>query len=197
MTEAGVVFALDLARQAGYATGRPGAKPESGAMKLAPPKQGRDVVFGNLIALLNNQWRADRPAIVVCEAPLALDAVAKLGNSQDLVRMTYGLHAIVGGMCARYGIRHEEVNVGSARKHFLGRARLGDRESTKAAVVARCHLLGYMHPENHNDNQADALAVWDWACAHLMRTPPAELHMFGEEAHVEGRRARDSSRIRF
>lgn len=181
----GVVLALDLGTTLGFAVGQPGAVPHSGAVKLKKDKQSRNVSFGNLISWLNAQMIGAKPDIVVVEAPLALQAFAKLGG-QDVVQVTYGFHAIAAGLAQRHGIRFEEVHVGTVRKHFLGRSNLGDRESTKAAVVARCHLLGYMAKDRTSDNQGDALAVWDWAVATLLRSPPKELHLFGEKPASKG-----------
>lgn len=176
----GIVFSLDLAMNSGFAIGRPGKVPHSGAVRLKKPSEPRPVAFSNLIAFLRAQFVGVKPDLVVVEAPLALGAFARLGG-QDVVQITYGFHAIAAGMAARHGIRFEEVSVQTARKHFLGRANLGDRKSTKAAVVARCHVLGLMPKDRKDDNQADAICVWDWACATLMRVRPKELHLFGEK----------------
>lgn len=175
----GVVAAFDLAVNTGFAIGAPGAVPHSGAVRLKKASEPRAVAFSNLIAFLRAQFVGAKPDLMVVEAPLALQAFAKLGG-QDVVQVTYGFHAIAAGMAARHGIRFEEVSVATARKHFLGRANLGDRAATKAAVVARCHLLGLMPKDRHDDNQADAICVHDWACATLMRVAPKELHLFGE-----------------
>lgn len=178
------VFALDLAVNTGWAHGEPGAVPASGAVRLKKPGEGRDIAFSNLMAFLSDRWSAERPALVVKEAMLPLEAFRTIGNAESTVRMHAGMHAIVEGMCVRYGIDWREASDSTIRKHFLGKGRLGDRASTKAAVVERCHVLRLMPRDVTDDNRADALAVHDFACATFCRrsVSVSTLHMFGEQA---------------
>jgi hypothetical protein len=88
-----------------------------------------------------------------------------MGNAESTVRAHAGYHAIVDGLCVRFGIPWDDVADSTVRKHFLGRAHLNSREETKAGVVARCHLLKLMPADCDDDNRADALAIHDWACA--------------------------------
>ena len=115
------------------------------------------------------------------EAPLPLQAYRNLGNAAATVRMTHGLHSIVEGMCVRFGLHHEEVADATIRKHFIGRRNMGERANTKAAVIQRCHVLGYMPKECNDDNRADALALWDYAAA-IHGAKASRLHLFGEAA---------------
>lgn len=182
MWKDGPIFALDLATRAGVASGRPGEKPRAWAVHLKKPNDERGVAFGNLIAHLDAEWRKDRPGLVVKEQPLALQGFANLGNAANVVRMTHGLHAVVEAMCARYGIRCVEVSDARARKFFIGRGRLGDRQKTKQAVIDRCIQLGYLTILNADDDKADAICTWAWACEALGHYPPSELHLFQGEA---------------
>lgn len=176
------IFALDLGVRAGYAIGDAGARPDSGTVTLKNFDEHRAVAFSNLICFLNESWTADRPALVVKEAMLPLQAFKTLGNAEHTIRMTAGLHAVVEAMCVRHGIHFEEVADSTARKHFIGRARMGARKDTKAAVIQRCHVLGYMARTCKDDNRADALATWDWAAAHFGGRTATVLHLFGENA---------------
>jgi len=181
----GIIFALDLgSRRSGFAKGRPGEKPVSGTAVLKKDHERRAVALGNLVAFLDAEWRKDKPSLVVTEAPPALQGFANMGNSEATVRATYGLHAIVEALCARHGILHDEVHDATARKHFLGKGRMGDRQETKNAVIARCHLLGLMPKDCRDDNRADALCVHDWACANYGSRSVSmnTLHLFGETA---------------
>ncbi len=180
----GIVYALDLATVMGFAYGEPSTVPVSGAVRLKKPSEPRATAFSNLVAFLNTQFQNIRPVLVIVEAPLHIGAFAKLGG-MDVVRMTYGFHAIAAALAARHGIPFEEIGVATARKHFLSRAHFNDRRSTKLATVQRCQQLGYMKKDETSDNQADALCVWDWACAHLMRVAPKELHLFGGKGPPE------------
>lgn len=176
------VYALDLAIRCGIAKGMPGAIPLARTVVLKKPGQGPEVALSNLLAFLVDDWSDDLPALVVKERPLHLSAFAKLGNAEATVRLQYGMHAIVEALGVRFGVRVHEEYVGTIRRHFLGVGKLSTRPATKARVLQRCWLLGYLPRDCRDDNKADACATWDWACAYLARTPPKTLHMFGEEA---------------
>lgn len=178
----GPVWAFDLATKTGFCAGPPNTIPRSGTVILKKPGEERAVAFGNLIAFLDIEWSARPPGLVAVEAPFHLGASQEQTNSADAVRMAYGLHGVLGGMCCRCGVPLEEVPSSVWRKHFLGygHRRKGEgADAIKLAAVARCHLLRYF-PRNKTDhNRADACGVWDWACATLARAPPQELVMFG------------------
>lgn len=176
------ILALDLAVRTGFAFGGPGSPVASGVVALKKPNEDRSVAFGNLIAWLDERLRADRPDMVIREAPLALQAFRTLGNAAFTVRVTHGLHGIVEAMCQRYGIRSEEAADATVRKHFIGRANCGNRQATKAAVIQRCHVLGYMPRDAHDNDRADACALFDYASATFGGRRDKELHLFGEAA---------------
>lgn len=176
MAGAGIIFALDLGVRTGFATGPVGDVPRSGTVLLKKPDQPRAGAFGNLIAWLNAEWSRERPTVVVKESMLPLQAFKSLGNAELTVRVTAGLHAIVEGMCARFGLSPIDIADSTARKHFIGRARMGSRAESKKAVIQRCHVLGYMPKDCTDADRADALCLWDCAAA----TAPKKLYLFGE-----------------
>lgn len=179
----GAIVALDLGVRTGVAIGPAGEKPRSFAITLKKPGQSQAVAFSNLIAWLTIMLPGEKPALVVKEEMLALRAFRTLDSAEATVRLHAGLHAIVEGVCGRYGVRWAEEGAATIRKHFLGRGgKLGGREAAKRLVVSRCHQLGLLERKCRDDDQADALATHDWACAHLARIPPRELHLFGEGA---------------
>lgn len=179
----GCIFALDLGVNTGFAIGGPGdASPVSGSVALKKAGQERRVALGNMIAWLDAEWRKQRPALVVKEAPLVLGGFGKRKNSQETVLMTYGLHGVVEAMCERFSLRLEDVHNATVRKHFIGRGRMGDRNATKVAVIQRCRLLGYMPKGCVDDNRADALAVWDYAAHVFSRARSKKLFLFDERA---------------
>lgn len=179
----GSIFALDLGRRSGFAVGRPGELPRSGAVVLKAKDEPRRIALGNLIAFLQQQFKTYRLALVVKEAPLALEAFRRIRSSEDNVRMHHSLHGVVEGMCARFGIPIEEVAPATVRKHFIGSANMGERSATKRALVQRCHALGLMPRDVHDEDRADALAIHDWACAWFGKRSAAgeKLVLFGQE----------------
>lgn len=178
------ILALDLGVRTGFAIGTAGhgLMPRSGARILKKPSEHRSVAFSNLIAWLQDTLHTERPDLVVREAPLALQAFRTLNNAAFTVRVTHGLHGIVEGMCARFAIRCEEAADATVRKHFIGKANAGNRQATKAAVIQRCHVLGYMPKDASDDNRADACALFDFAAATYGNRRARELHLFGENA---------------
>lgn len=178
----GAILAMDLGIRLGLASGAAGSKPIVRTILLKQTSEHRSVAFSNLIAFLNVTLRRERPALIVKEELLPLQAFKHLGNAEATVRLSTGLHAIVEGMAQRYAIRCESVADSTVRKHFIGQGRMGSREATKAAVIARARLLKYVPKDCADADKADACAVWDWACATLARSPNRKLHLFGEVA---------------
>lgn len=179
MTDAPVILALDLATRTGLAEGRIGETPESVTYILKRAGEEQSVAFSNLIAVLTERFSRHRPALVAKERPFHLGAFAERANSEATVRLTLGLHAVAEGVCRRFGIPCVEEYAATIRKHFCGAGSAGNRQATKHLVLSRCWQIGYLESACHDDNRADALATWDWACAHPARTPPRALAMFG------------------
>lgn len=162
----GLILALDLGVTAGFAKGRPRDAVVSGSVRLKKPDQPIDVAFANLWAFLCDQFAIERPELVVKEAMLQLPAFGPLETSQKTIRAHAAYHGIVEGCCRAHDIEWRDASEATVRKHFLGTARVpGGRPEIKKAVIARCHLLGLMPRDRHDDNQADAIATHDWACA--------------------------------
>jgi len=176
------IFALDLATRTGFAVGTAGSMPRSGAMILKAKGDDQSVAFGNLIAWLNSEWSKERPDLVVFEAPLHLGGFQMTGNSEASVMNAYGMRAVTMGLCNRFGLPFEKVYAQTVRKHFLGRANAGNRKDTKAAVVLRAQLLGYIPRICMDEDRSDACAIWDYAAAKFGKTPTNKFYMFGERA---------------
>lgn len=185
----GIIQAIDLAQRTGFAIGSPGAMPRSGAVVLKEKKERRDIAMGSLIAWLQDEWKGEKPALVIREAPLPLaaykrgksDTIGTADASQDTVQISYGLHGILEGMCNRYGIQLVDAYPARTRKHFIDAGNMGSRELTKRAVIERCWLLGYFPRSTFDLDRADACSVWDWAAATYGQRSGA-LHLFGEKA---------------
>lgn len=179
-----IIMALDLGINTGYAVGAPGNKPRSGSVRLKRRDEPRTVSWRNIACFLRDQIQYERPDLVVYEAALDPIAMRELGNSAVTVVITWGHVAAVEAICGPLGIRTEPVNVQSVRRHFTGRARWGERDAAKRAVVERCWTLGYFGRDCRDDNRADACATFDFACATYGRRHVGrrELHLYGEVA---------------
>ncbi len=178
----GPIFALDLGTRLGWAFGSPGERPARGSVRLKNPDDDKSIAFFHLTKFLFDKWSKEKPALVVKESMLHLGAFLKMGNGQDVVRMTAGYHAIVEGMCACFLVQYRDVADSTVRKHFIGRGNMGSRDATKAAVLRRCRLLKLMDESDHDDNCADAIAIHDWACATLggRSLTTDTLYLYGE-----------------
>lgn len=155
------IAALDIATTTGICAGEAGATPTWWEVNLGEPPDGRR--FSNILRLTQGILEAHRPDLVVVEA-----AIGGAKASAYLI----GLVACVRGCAWNRGVRCEMAHLGSIRKHFLGRALTvkdfpalkpaAAKKAMKAEVVKRCHLLGW---KVDTDNEADAVALWDYACA--------------------------------
>jgi len=73
-----------------------------------------------------------------------------------------GLHSIMLGVASNSGVGEiVTASVGDVRNHFIGTRSL-KRAQAKAAVVAKCEVLGWRVAD---DNQGDAAATWSYACS--------------------------------
>jgi hypothetical protein len=128
---------------------------------------------------LNRRMRTEpRPVLVVKEEAFSLAAFRDHQVGEDGVRSAYGFAAIVAGICGAYGVPCRDARIATVTKHFTGTAFHGGRAGRKAAILNQCKAVGYLSRDCLDDNQADALAIWDWACAHLARTPPRVLTLW-------------------
>jgi hypothetical protein len=97
------------------------------------------------------------------------------------------LNACVRTACGVFGmgVPVRAPNIFTVRKHFCGRAtatpkrrlggvrtskeRDGDRKATKAMVIKQAHLLGYIPRDCHDDDMADACALYDFGSSYWAR----------------------------
>lgn len=155
------IVALDIATNTGICVGTPGADPKAWSINLGPPPDERR--FSNALRLTQGLIETHKPDLIVVEA-----AIGGPKASHYLI----GLVACVRGCAFNRGIDLVAANLSAVRKHFLGRAftvndfphltKHGAKKAIKAEVMKRCELLGW---PVETDDEADAVALWDWACA--------------------------------
>ena len=152
------ILALDLARKTGWARGRPGERPVSGAVQFGGAGAGHEEVFGGALRWLTN---AARPDLIVIEQPMSAHHMRGRTNQKALL-LLYGLPAVIGAVANCHRVRVLHAGVQDVRGHFLGDRKM-KRAAAKDATVFRCRQLGWM--DDTDDNRADALAIWSYACA--------------------------------
>jgi hypothetical protein len=153
----GDIIALDIAKQAGIAIGRPGQRPTLSTRRLAKWEGATlDEAYGAAL-----DWCVEllafKPSLIVIEAPLPGHA----GRRTEDVALAFGLQAIVRGAARNRGVRVELGNIGVWRKFVLGHGNLPSAEA-KSRTLATCRRLGWSPA---NLDEADAAGLWIWACA--------------------------------
>lgn len=165
------ILALDLATNAGFAIGDSNGKPTSWSKPLKSSDHDPERAFAKLGIILRDIFEGDKPDLVVVEAPMSMGGMVRADNNNErgfsftsnpnTIYMLTGLVGVVFGICGPYGIKARKANVQQVRKHFLGVAR---PHEPKRAVLNRCHQLGWLPRDCKDDNRADALALWMYAC---------------------------------
>lgn len=153
------ILALDIATRAGWAFARPGEYPLSGSVRLAPPGSSNGTIGRGMLRWLTDFITVNKPGMIYYEVPLDPRHMGRK-TTFATARILLGLPFLVETIAEARGIfKLREAGVQDVRKHFCGTPRPKDK---KQAVLARCRQLGWK-PED--DNAADALALWDFACA--------------------------------
>jgi hypothetical protein len=180
------LMALDIAVRLGFAIGEAGKVPRSGSIRLKSPEDDPSRACRKLGIWLRDEFTLQIPDLVIIEAPVNIGAFIdwKDDGSKPTFRSNPQtislLHRLVGGvetLCGPYGVRCVSANVQTVRKHLLGVARPSE---PKKAVIARCQMLGLMPKTSKDDNQADAIALHQFAGAHHARAIPSQLILHGE-----------------
>jgi hypothetical protein len=157
-----LILALDVATRCGYALGRLGETPIAGSVRFGNSSSDENVIFAAALDWAS-QFLAPqpRPDIVMIEAMLPADAM-KNHTSRAVRDRLAGLHGVIRAVAQLRGIgKIESCSVGDVRSHFIGH-RGAKREHAKRQTMRRCACLGW---DCKDDNAADALAVWSYACA--------------------------------
>lgn len=155
-------MAFDIATSTGVAWGSAGGTPRCVSVDLGKGRS-EGSRFSKMLDLADHFLKSYKPDIVVYEAPI--------GGAMKVV-LPGQLAACFVGQAVRLGYEPKSVDLSSVRKHFLGKnltkAHFPDlskgqaRTAIKRAVIARCLVLGW---DVKNDDQGDACATWDYACA--------------------------------
>ncbi len=150
--EALPVLALDLGANTGWALRSADGTITSGIVEFRNDRwQG-----GGMRFLRFKQWLAE-----VKQASGGLDAVfveeVRRHAGVDAAHAYGGFLAHVTAWCEHNAIPYEAVPVGTIKRHVTGKG-----NANKEAVIAAVRGLGF---DPADDNEADALAILDWALA--------------------------------
>jgi Holliday junction resolvasome RuvABC endonuclease subunit len=187
------ILALDIARKTGFCVGVAGEpKPRIWSENLAKKGESYEEATARLSRTLRDWVRVESPDLIVIESwlhPLAQP-------SGDAAIMQLHLHGAARAIAACKDIPVRMPTPAEVRVHFCGKSsavkrtkgpktaaeKAEARKATKAMVVNRAILLGYLPRESKDNDAADAAALWDYACAHYARVQSQPLHLFNEAA---------------
>jgi hypothetical protein len=155
------VLAVDLAANTGWALGHVGAQPRFGSVRFGDRATHNNVIFAACLDWTIEILQRERPDLLILES--LLPPTAKLGHtSAPALDRLAGLNAIVRAVAHRAQVGEiADAAVSDVRGHFIG-SRREARAIAKRLTIERCRRLGWSVV---NDNEADALALWSYACA--------------------------------
>lgn len=156
-----MILALDLAAQTGFAVGKHGSEPFFGTINLEGQRPGiRFLQLGREITGLIKQYG---PTEIAIEEAY----VGKKLTGKGLMTL-FGYRAVALMVAENNGIKSTLTVPSKVRSHFLGNGLGGlRRDDAKRAIIHQCKVLGW---KPNNDDEADALALWDFRCSHSSKT---------------------------
>ncbi len=157
------ILALDLSSNTGWAFGAIGARPVHGVIRL--PKTGKDIgrfarAFETELTVLLKAYRPDR---VVYESPI-LTGATSLMTARKLYGLAYHAELICDGWslpCSETPMQTARATLGVKQLPRSVKDKAVRRKHIKAEVMRLCRAMGW---EPANDDEADALCVWNDAC---------------------------------
>lgn len=149
------ILALDIATKSGVAVGSAEGKPEFATEDFSDCGS-QYAKFSMARIWARNLIRQHEPDLLALEAPIVGG-----GGMQNRALILIGMRACISAAAYDAGVKVEEYAVSTIRKHFLGSGRVKSKEA-KAETIRMCEARGW---KVQNDNEADAGAVWDLACA--------------------------------
>jgi crossover junction endodeoxyribonuclease RuvC len=171
------VLALDLASVSGWAVGEPGGKPAHGSHRFARAGASHEAIFAGAVKWINGLLNEYEPRVVVWEAPLAGFKGGK--TTVDVTTILFGLPAVIGAVVYLRGVYDiRKADTRDVRHHFIGCN--PKRAQAKPMVMQKCRAMGWAVKD---DNEADALATWQYVCSILdpkLAIAPTPLFQRGE-----------------
>lgn len=150
------ILALDLATNTGYALGAPGARPSSGVHRIGRPHDTLGAFADDFERWLGTVIERLRPSVIYYEAPIMAAGVTTPETAIKLQGLAYHVNLLA----YRARVRCRPAHMQTVRVHFCGKGR-AERKTIKGLIEDACRRRGW---KPGDDNEADALALWDWAC---------------------------------
>jgi hypothetical protein len=159
------IFAMDLARQFGFAEGEPGEAPISGHGEFGPKGACLESIAAKAMEWADKRFSENRYRLIIVESPIPpnkLRGSTNWNTSQTLITLPW----LILGCAYRAGqFDLKMVSVAEARKTLIGKCSL-ESDVAKRAVRDECRRRGWV-PEKGKVSldQTDALAIWNHGCS--------------------------------
>ena len=167
------ILTLDIATVTGFAIGPVSAAPAtgleasagvfapqplSGSERIGNKHQSDGAFMASWFDWLFDLIAVHDPAIIIYEAPF-VSGTKHINTARRLL----GMAAIVEMVAHQKGVKIFQAHNATIRKHFCGKGN-APRAELKQRVKDECDRRGWTYED---DNEADALALFDYACACL------------------------------
>lgn len=157
-----IVAGMDIATETGVCFGEPGQTPTFLSRDLGKG-QTHDLRFSNVMRLTHELIDQHGVEFIGIEAPI----INPRRDDKAKIMLLHGLVACVRGWAKLRGVDARIFEVSTIDKHFLGAASRGGRDVRKHAIQQACRVRGWCPA---TEDEADAGAVWDYACATMSRS---------------------------
>jgi len=162
-TEQTTILALDLGSTTGWALRCGDGHTVSGAESFRPGRfEGGGMKF-----LRFKRWLAEIKATTDGLGAICFEEVRR-HKGVDAAHAYGGFLATLTAWCEHHGIPYSGVPVGTIKKHATGKG-----NACKAEMLVAMRARGYAPAD---DNEADALALLDWAIKSSRTSPPWTTH---------------------
>ncbi len=155
-----IILAFDIARNTGFAVGDSSGKPLCWSRDLGTSYERR---FCSMLRITSELIVQYKPDLIVIE-----DTVGRARTPH----VNVGIISCCRGVACDRKVPVKMLDVTTVRKHFIGRnptkrdfPGMSENNATKEIkrmVMKHCQLRGW---QPQDSDQADALALWDYACA--------------------------------
>jgi Holliday junction resolvasome RuvABC endonuclease subunit len=174
MAGPGGILALDLSLSSGWGYGMLGERPSWGRWSLGKMADGHGVVCARLEDHIDDAIRLHRPRALVYEAPF----ISERQSNAATAFLLLGLATVAELIATRHEIQCHKFTSDQVRSKVLGKVPRGKAKIVKPIIMAWCRERGW---DTHQDDEADALCLLQYACVALDRSGKVSFFRSGDK----------------
>lgn len=160
------IAAFDIATATGGCDGAPGTRPRVWTWYLDDAGKSRPLKLCYFRRMLDVYFAEQHCDAVYYEAPVNLRVMMKIGATDDVIALLRGAVGVLESAAVHAGIQTVlPVPIHDARKVLTGKRtfkRIKGKSTAKEEIAGAA--LRVMGLQVETDHEADAFAVWWWAC---------------------------------